>query len=142
MQRHLAGCLIPFVLLAAGCVSADAGSTSTVIGEPVAASVTTLSASELAPLVEAGSIVLVDVRTDEEVAEGMIPGAIHMPLADFDPLALPDPDDAEIILYCRSSRRSGQAAQQYVEATGLSIRHLDGGILAWQAADLPVETPD
>ena len=130
---------LPLALLAAGCATYGAQETSTVIGAPVPGEVTTLTATELAPLVEAGEIVLIDVRTPEEFAQGYIPGAVNMPLARFDPQALPDPDDGEIILYCRSSGRSGQAAARYVEETGLSIRHLEGGILAWEAAGLPIE---
>ena len=38
------------------------------------------------------------------------------------------------------SRRSGVAAQKLAEHTGETARHLDGGILAWEAAGLPIAT--
>lgn len=117
------------------------GDTSQVIGALIPGEVTTLTAAELAPLVSAGTIVLVDVRTPLEYASGHITGAVNRPLAGFDPFALPDPDEGEVILYCRSSARSGEAARQYGEATGLSIRHLEGGIVAWKDAGLPVVVP-
>lgn len=103
------------------------------------ASYTTLDAAALNMLVQSEKVVLVDVRTPQEFAEGHLAGAINMPLDQFDPKALPKEEGKETILYCRSGNRSGTAAKAYVEATGQSIRHLDGGIGAWQSANLPVQ---
>ena len=103
------------------------------------AQVATLDVAELRALLDANDVMLIDVRTPEEFAEGHIAGAINIPLDRFDPLHLPGSGERETILYCRSDRRSGIAASQYVEAMGNSIRHLDGGILAWQEAGEPTE---
>lgn len=103
------------------------------------ARVTTLDVGQLRALLDADKAMLIDVRTPEEFAEGHIAGAINIPLDRFDPLHLPGSGERETILYCRSDRRSGLAATQYVEATGKPIRHLDGGILAWQEAGEPTQ---
>ena len=104
---------------------------------PVAA-VTTVSASELSGLLETGNIRLIDVRTDEEVAEGMIPGAEHIALDNFDPAMLDLSDGREVVLYCRSGRRSGIAAERLAAETGKTARHLEGGILSWEEAGFPL----
>lgn len=99
----------------------------------------TLTPEELAARIAAGNIRLIDVRTDAEVAEGIIPGAEHIPLDRFDANALGPDDGREVVLYCRSDRRSGIAAARLAEATGEPATHLEGGILAWEAAGQPVD---
>ena len=103
-----------------------------------AAQVEEVSAEALAARIARGEVVLVDVRTPEEFAEGHLAGAVNLPLDRFDPAALPRQSGRETILYCRSDRRSGIAAEAVAEALGQPVRHLDGGIVAWQAAGLPV----
>lgn len=103
------------------------------------ASYSTLDAAELNALVRSGKAVLIDVRTAEEFPEGHLAGAINIPLDRFNPKAVPAEEGKETILYCRSGNRSGQAAKAYVEATGQSMRHLGGGIVAWEAAGLPIQ---
>lgn len=104
------------------------------------AGVLMIEPSALSTRLEAGEpIQLIDVRTSEELAEGHLEGAVNIPLDTFDPAALPDTDGAQRVLYCRSDRRSGIAADRLAEATGRDAVHLEGGILAWEAAGLPVE---
>lgn len=93
-----------------------------------------ISADELAEKLAKENIRLIDVRTDEEVAEGKIPGAEHIAKDDFDPATVLTGDDRPIILYCRSGGRSGQVAEKLAEHTGKPVTHLAGGILAWQAS--------
>jgi rhodanese-related sulfurtransferase len=98
----------------------------------------TIPAAELAARLARGQVVLVDVRTPEEFAAGHIAGAVNLPLDGFDPKALPREAGKETVLYCRSGRRSAAAAEQIV-AAGLSpTRQLEGGILSWEAAGLPL----
>ncbi len=116
----------------AGC-SADSGTTA------AGATYTTLDTAALDALIQSDKVVLIDVRTKEEFDNGHLAGAIHIPLDEFDPSNLPTVAGKETILYCQSDNRSGKAAKSYVEVTGQSIRHLDGGISAWEAAGLPVQ---
>ncbi|TVQ84450.1 MAG: rhodanese-like domain-containing protein [Chromatiaceae bacterium] len=83
-----------------------------------------LGDSELGPL-------LVDIRTPEEVAQGAIPLATHIPMHLL-PLRLHElPRDREVVLYCRSGARSYHACQ-YLAQQGLdNMINLRGGIIAW-----------
>ncbi|MGB3806208.1 MAG: rhodanese-like domain-containing protein [Erythrobacter sp.] len=97
------------------------------------------SAQQLAQRLDSEDVRLIDVRTDEEVAGGMIPGAEHIAKDDFDPASLlADTDDREIVLYCRSGRRSAAVAEELAAHVGRPVPHLAGGILAWQEAGRPL----
>jgi rhodanese-related sulfurtransferase len=103
-----------------------------------ASSMIDLTPQQLAERIKAGNVRVIDVRTDEEVAEGMIPGAEHIPLDFFDPDKLDLSDGREVVLYCRSGRRSTIAGTMLAEITGEPVEHLAGGITAWEAAGQPV----
>ncbi|MCI2055852.1 MAG: rhodanese-like domain-containing protein [Oscillibacter sp.] len=78
------------------------------------------------------ALVLLDVRTQEEFDEGHIAGAICLPnetIGTDPPEVLPD-KDAEILVYCRSGRRSKEAAKKLV-AMGYTQVYDFGGILDW-----------
>lgn len=100
------------------------------------AAVETISAAELAAMLEAGEAILVDVRTPAEFAEARLSGALNAPLSTFDPASIPMEEGRETILYCRSSRRSGEAADILANHIGGTVRHLEGGIVAWQDAGM------
>ncbi|QFT78939.1 rhodanese-like domain-containing protein [Erythrobacter sp. THAF29] len=93
-----------------------------------------LTVDELMDHLAQGNVRLIDVRTAEEVAEGRIPGAEHIALADFDPAKLDLSDGREVIVYCRSGRRSGIAGKRLAQHTGKPAKHLAGGIKAWREA--------
>lgn len=97
-----------------------------------------LSPAELAARMAAGNVRLIDVRTDAEVAEGAIPGAEHIALDRFDPAKLDLSDGREVVLYCRSGRRSAIAGERLAAATGKPVEHLAGGIIAWEDAQQPI----
>ena len=76
--------------------------------------------------------VILDVRTEEEFAQGHIPGAILIPdyeIREEAESSLPD-NDALILVYCRSGRRSKNAAETLAELGYTNIREF-GGILDW-----------
>lgn len=81
---------------------------------------------------------LIDVRQPDEYRGGHIRGAKLIPLGElsqkFDKL----PRDREIICVCRSGARSGNAVRQ-LQSAGLNAVNLNGGMIAWQRAGLPVE---
>lgn len=85
-------------------------------------------------------LVVLDVRTPEEFAEGHLEGAtmIDFYSPDFrDRLAELDPDQPYLI-YCRSGNRSGQTRAILEELEFGDVADVDGGIVAWQAKGLPV----
>lgn len=90
-----------------------------------------ISVEQLAEALEKGDVRVIDVRRDDEVADGMIPGAEHIAMDSFDPAAVTAGDDRKIILYCRSGRRSGIVAKRLAEYTGKPVPHLAGGFIAW-----------
>ncbi len=66
----------------------------------------------------------------------MIDGAGHIALADFEPgpELLERAAGREIVLYCRSGRRSGIAGHKLSAYLGQPVRHLAGGYIAWTEA--------
>jgi rhodanese-related sulfurtransferase len=99
-----------------------------------------LTATEVAAALSEGRIVLVDVREPHEIALERIPGALPMPMSQFDPGELPNEDGRPVVFSCASGMRS-VAASQIAQASGLPFdAHLAGGIKAWKAAGLPTET--
>ena len=77
--------------------------------------------------------IILDVRRADEYAEGHIPGAINVANEDIGSLeipALPDKDQL-ILVYCRSGRRSKEAAKQLVSLGYTNIVEF-GGILDWE----------
>ena len=98
-----------------------------------------LTAGELEGLLRDGEALVVDVREPNEFAEGHIPGALNMPLSNFDPSALPHPQGKTLVLNCQGGKRSGMALDKCGVAQSAVDTHLAGGFGAWQSAGLPVE---
>ncbi|MEZ3577176.1 MAG: rhodanese-like domain-containing protein [Muribaculaceae bacterium] len=101
-----------------------------------------VSAPEFEQQIKVDSVQLLDVRTPEEYAEGHIAGAVNIDVQsdDFQPTARQElSKDSTILVYCRSGRRSLDAAE-ILARLGYRVVNLKGGILDWQASGLPVTT--
>jgi rhodanese-related sulfurtransferase len=86
------------------------------------------------------NVVILDVRKADEFAEGHIKGAILIDQfqSDFVEQAKAKlPKDKTIAIYCRSGRRSANAAGKLADV-GYKCVNLKGGILAWKEANMPV----
>ena len=85
-------------------------------------------------------LVILDVRTTEEFAEGHIDGAVMLDFYRDDfatELAKLDPN-VPYVIYCRSGNRSGQTLD-LMEGLGFqNVQDVDGGVLAWQDSELPL----
>lgn len=95
-----------------------------------------------AELVADTNVVVLYVRTVAEFTEGHIERAILIDqgLSDFVEKAKATlPLDKKIALYCRSGRRSANAAGELADI-GYKCVNLKGGIIAWKDADKPVVT--
>ena len=95
-----------------------------------------------AELVADTSVVVLDVRTAAEFAEGHLERAINIDYnqSDFVEKAKATlPLDKRIAVYCRSGRRSAGAAGKLGE-DGYKLVNLKGGIIAWKEANMPVIT--
>lgn len=97
-----------------------------------------LSPREVAELLGAHQILLVDVREPDEYAAQRIAGAVLFPLGTLDALALPPDESRRVVFQCGSGKRSAMAARARFAAGASRVAHLTGGIGAWIAAGLPV----
>ena len=91
-------------------------------------------------LVADTNVVVLDVRTVAEYTEGHIEGAILIDQgqSDFmDKAKVTLPIEKKIAVYCRSGRRSANAAGKLGDI-GYKCVNLKGGIIAWKEADKPV----
>jgi rhodanese-related sulfurtransferase len=105
-----------------------------------AGEVQNLTPEEVARGLTEGRMLLVDVREPNETAVESYPDAVIVPLSAFDPAAIPDPQDKQIVFACRSGRRSVTASLA-AQDQGYPYRsHLAGGIIAWKAAGLPTKS--
>jgi rhodanese-related sulfurtransferase len=98
----------------------------------------TLDAKDVARLLKAGEILLVDVREASEFAAERIAGALLYPLSTFDASQLPPDGPRRLVFHCGSGKRSLTAAERRLAAGARVAAHLGGGLLAWKAAGLPV----
>jgi len=120
--------------------SGTSGSDSVAVESPAPGEVSLLSAEQFDAASSQEGVVLLDVRTAEEFAEGHIEGATNIdfysPTFGNDILAL----DAgqEYAVYCRSGNRSATTTAFMSENGFDSIYELQGGIVAWESAGLPV----
>jgi|SRR5450830_125029 len=79
-------------------------------------------------------LTLVDVRNDDEVARGIIPGALHIQLATIPANYEVLDQQKSLVFYCHSGIRSGQASAFLASKGYKSVYNLQGGILAWGRA--------
>ncbi len=102
-----------------------------------------ITASEAQSMMEDQDVVIVDVRTAQEYADGHVPGAINIPvegIGNEKPSELDDVD-AELIVYCRTGVRSKQASDKLI---GLGYRHVNdmGGIVDWTGDTVSGDRPN
>ncbi|MBB6176552.1 rhodanese-related sulfurtransferase [Anoxybacillus tengchongensis] len=81
-------------------------------------------------LKEGRALSIIDVREYEEVAQGKIPGARHIPLGQLLERMNEIDKNEEHILVCRSGNRSGMACQ-LLESYGYRVVNMTGGMLEW-----------
>jgi phage shock protein E len=86
-------------------------------------------------------IVVLDVRTPAEFAAGHVPGArnVSHDLLQSKLPELGDLRDKQVVLYCRSGRRTLLAEETLRQAGFTKLLHLQGDYLAWEAEHRPVE---
>jgi rhodanese-related sulfurtransferase len=80
---------------------------------------------------------ILDVREDFEVADGMIPGALHIPMGELNARLGELDRSRPVIVICRSGNRSARVADALTGA-GYTADTMAGGMIAWQRAGLPV----
>ena len=115
-------CLAAFVMLYSPCAAEEARYVK-------------ITAQEAKARIDSGRAAVLDVRTKEEYDERHIPCALLIPLDMLEkgaPRLLPDKDE-EILVYCRSGRRSAEAAEKLAEMGYTRVFDF-GGIIDWPYA--------
>ena len=95
-----------------------------------------------AELIADSNVVVLDVRSVAEFTEGHIEGAVLIDQGQSDFMEKAKaalPIDKKIAIYCRSGRRSANAAGRLSDV-GYKCVNLKGGIIAWKAAEMPIIT--
>jgi rhodanese-related sulfurtransferase len=129
--RLLAALLATGALLVAGCSTADG-------------TLTTVTPTDAAEVIASDSdVIVLDIRTPEEYAAGIIEGAVNIDFYEADFASQLDSldKDAHYVVYCRSDNRSGQAMGIFADLGFSEVTEVDGGIVEWYAAGLPVVAP-
>ena len=95
----------------------------------------TTTVEQLRARLEAGEKpYMIDVREDEEVAYGMIEGAVHIPMGQIPDRLDEIPRDREVIFICRSGGRSGRVCEYLAQQGFGHTVNMVGGMLAWADA--------
>lgn len=139
--------IVAIALVVAGCGKSDDTASQTE-SEPIAPDTGTsrgirVISPRRAAAIQADppeGLFILDVRTPEEFDEGHLDGAV---MIDFyhDDFAeqIADLDrDRPYLIYCRSGNRSGQTRSAMEELGFTDVADIDGGVLAWTAAQLPL----
>ena len=120
--------LIGSILLLAGC-----SSSSTAVD---------LGVKEFSAKVAEAGVITLDVRTPGEFMGGFIQGAqnIDFQSGNFENEIAALDKNATYAVYCRSGNRSGQAVKVMHDAGFHNVYNLNGGVIDWTNAGLPLVT--
>ena len=89
-----------------------------------------IAVADLAAEIEAGDVQVVDVRTDEEWAEGRIAGSRHVEMNDLTAAADSIDRERKVVFVCSVGNRSTVAAEAF-RMSGFDAHSLAGGLTAW-----------
>ncbi|MFD1851921.1 rhodanese-like domain-containing protein [Oceanobacillus bengalensis] len=91
-----------------------------------------ITAKDLEEKLEKGEkLNIIDVREDDEVAGGIIPGAKHIRLSEIPERVNELEKDEHYYMVCRSGGRSGRATD-FLKEQGYDVTNMAGGMLAWE----------
>jgi rhodanese-related sulfurtransferase len=86
-------------------------------------------------------LLVLDVRTPQEYAEGHVPGAVNVPYDQLPSRLAEVPKDKDVVLYCKSGRRAGIAADVLAANGYTRLSHLEGDMNAWVEKGRPIAKP-
>lgn len=86
------------------------------------------------------SLLILDVSSEEEYAQGHLKDAINVPLSDLLSGMGEFDTDSSILVYCRTGRRSAQACSALIERGFTKVYNMEGGVVAWMNSGYPVIT--
>ena len=96
--------------------------------------------AQLTGLINHENVLVVDVSATSDFEKGHVIGSRNVVMSQFDPenKDLAKVRELKVALVCRSGQTSALAAKRLVKAGFKDVYWLDGGIAAWQSADLPL----
>jgi rhodanese-related sulfurtransferase len=99
-----------------------------------------LSPSQLTELVNREDALVLDVSPTTEFDKGHIAGARNVLPGQLEPdnKLIAKAKDRPVVLVCRTGQASAQAAAKLVKAGFSRVHWLEGGLPAWQQAELPL----
>jgi len=99
-----------------------------------------LKPAELTRMINAGDAVVIDLSTSSEFEKGHITGSRNVQASQVTPAhkLLASAQQTPVVLVCRTGNTAGSVAKTLKKAGYEQVFVLDGGIPAWQAADLPL----
>jgi rhodanese-related sulfurtransferase len=100
---------------------------------------TECNVEELKEFMSKGEGILIDVREYAEFANGRIPGAKLVPLADIEKRYTEIPRDKTVFVICRTGRRSSEAERKLLALGFSDVQNVAGGFEAWKAAGFEYE---
>ncbi len=97
------------------------------------------NSNEAVKLMNNDDTIVVDVREDKEIKGGILQNAQHITLGQLSDRIghLGTNKEVPILVYCRTGTRSTSACNTIVKAGFENVSNLSGGIVAWEAANLP-----
>lgn len=129
MKKILTALVLTAIALA-GCSSASAATED-------------VNVDGFAQVIEDPSIVILDVRTPEEFAQGHIAGSINIDVSNSNFVSEVSKLDKTktYAVYCRSGNRSEVATAEMEKLGFTSLYNMTGGAIDWSAAGYPLVTP-
>ena len=99
-----------------------------------------LGPAEVTALINHGNALLVDVRGASDFEKGHIAGSKNVQMTQFDPenKQLAPAKSLPVVMVCKVGQTASVAAKRLRKAGFTDVAVLEGGIQAWQAADLPL----
>jgi rhodanese-related sulfurtransferase len=99
-----------------------------------------LDATEMMERLSDDSVIVIDVRPEEEYRAGHIPGARSVPVGVLEAALQTLPREREVVAYCRGPYCVfSDEAVAFLRARGYRARRLRQGLPDWRAAGMPVE---
>lgn len=123
----------------------DVTAAATMTASPAAAAMPetfeVIPIDELKTALDAGQIVVIDVRSMDQYVASHIPGSMHIPVARIEGEIPYLPKDKPIVTYCTcpAEESSGEAAMILARG-GIEAKALKGGLEAWTSLGYPIET--
>lgn len=133
--------LVILALAVAGCgaPAATGGATGSAPAVDLNNLPANLTVQQAQPLLGNPGVFWLDVREQSEYNAGHIPDVTLIPTGEVAQRLSEIPKDKPVIVTCRSGNRSAQVTRFLQEQGYTNVHNMEGGILAWQGAGLPVE---